>query len=209
MIERYYRGPSMTGTFRPGDLLFIEPVQLADVRLGDIVAFNPPEPGPEGVDTVHRVVAVGRQGLICRGDNNRFPDGTPVTEERLVGRVVRFAREGRTRAVRGGRPGLRRAHRRWTRNAALRALAAPARPLYRRLRTSGLIGLLWKPDIREIRFCSTGGDYIKYIHRGRTVASWRPDEKAPSIRKPYDLILWKRLAREGAEGERGGRGPQK
>ena len=207
-IKRFYRGLSMAGIFRPGDLLFFEPVPIARLRRGDIVAYSDSQPPPEGVDTVHRVVAITSLGLICRGDNNRSPDRKPVTEERLIGRVSRFERGGRVHEVRGGRAGMRQACLTWARRAVLRMMSAPLRPLYRRLRRSGLVPLLWKPDIRRVRFCSPDGDYIKYIRRGRTVAVCRLAGNEIRFRRPYDLVLWKKFAREWDQAVAKAHGPK-
>lgn len=196
MTRQFYSGQSMAGTFRPGDLLFIEPVSIDHLRRGDIVVYYDSQPPPEGADTVHRVVAITPQGLICRGDNNPLPDAEPLMEGRLIGRVVGFDRRGRIHNVRGGRWGLWRARAFWSLRAANRFLTAPLRPIYRRLIRSGIVALLWKPDLRRVRFCSGDGEYVKYTRRDRTIAVWHPGRNECRFRKPYDLILWREIARD-------------
>jgi signal peptidase I len=186
----------MAGTFRSGDLLFIEPGLVSALHPGDVVVYKDPQRPHDGVNTAHRVIGIKPQGLICRGDNNPLPDLEPLPEERLIGRVTRFERGGRVRKVRGGRLGLWQARMLWARRGVWRAIAAPLRPLYRRLRKSGLVAALWKPETRRIRFCSPDGEYVKYVRHGRTVAVWRPARNECRFRKPFDLVLWREIARE-------------
>ena len=194
-IKRFYRGLSMTRVFVPGDLLYIEIVPVVELKLGDIVAYCDAKSDPDAVDTVHRIIAITPQGLICRGDNNQYPDRNPVTQQQLIGRVIGFERGGRRREVRGGPAGMRRARLNWARSSLARILASPVRPLYLWVRESGLAGLVWKPRIRRVRFCSPDGEYVKYVRHGRTVAVRHPGSrsKANFIRKPYDLILWREV----------------
>jgi hypothetical protein len=186
----------MAGVFRDGDLLSIEPVLISALRLGDVVVYKNPQRPRDGVNTVHRVIGIAARGLICRGDNNPLPDPELLTEGRLIGRVTRFERGGRIRKVQGGRLGLWRARMLWARRGIWRTIAAPLRPLYRRLRRSGIVASRWKPEIRRIRLCSPDGEYVKYVRRGRTVAVWRPARNECRFRKPFDLVLWREIARE-------------
>jgi len=189
----------MEPTFRPGDILHVEKTQgTGQLRPGDIIIFkaSDPDSNPEVCETVHRIILLTPQGYLTRGDFNPRPDEKPVKEDKIVGRVTRFERGGRIRKVRGGRLGLLRAHMLWARRGVWRTIAAPLRPLYRRLRQSGLVAALWKPETRRIRFCSPDGEYVKYIHRGRTVAVWWPARNECRFRKPYDLVLWREIDRE-------------
>lgn len=208
MIERFFRGLSMAGVFRPGDLLYFEEIPINMVRRGDIIAYGASQPKTEGIDTVHRVIAIVDQGLICRGDNNRFVDPNPVTEARLLGRAVRFERRGRMSKVLGGRAGMIRARLNWTKAAARRALTALARPLFLRLRRSGIVAFFWRPDTRRVRFCSPDGDFIKYINRGRTVAAFHAEEKVTYLRRPFDLVLWREIEAERKAAITQPRGPE-
>lgn len=192
-IKRFYRGLSMTRVFVPGDLLYIETVPVVEMKPGDIVAYGDAKSDPDAADTVHRIIAITPQGLICRGDNNQYPDRIPVTQQRLIGRVIGFERGGRRRAVRSGPAGMRRARLNWAKSSLARILTSPVRPLYLWVRKSGLAGFVWKPLIRRVHFCSPGGEYVKYVWHGRTVAVRHPGSRTNTIRKPYDLILWKEV----------------
>ncbi len=178
-----YRGSSMSGTFRPGDLLYVETVALEDIRSGDVVLFR--TPGDEGIYMAHRVWARTEAGLHTRGDAHSLPDPTPVTAERLVGRVRFYEREGRVRPVRGGRAG-----RLWVvllrlRRRLLRAMGMP----YRLLRRSGWVRRLWRPSIDLVCLKGAEGLMVKYVHGDRTVACWWPEDGRFWCRWPYDLVL--------------------
>jgi len=206
----FYRGRSMEPTFRPGDILHVEKTQRAgQLRPGDIIIFREsgPDPNPKAYETVHRIIRSTLQGYLTRGDLNPRPDEKPVKEDEIVGSVTRFERGGRIRKVRGGRLGLWRARMLWARRGVWRTIAAPLRPLYRRLRKSGLVAALWKPETRKIRLCSPDGEYVKYIHRGRTVAVWWPDRNECRFRKPFDLVLWREVDRERDRAAAEARGP--
>lgn len=194
---RFYHGPSMEPTFRPGDILHIEKItNVRDLRPGDIIVFQAGSTDPASSETAHRIIRSTPRGFITRGDLNPLPDERPVRPDEVIGRVARIERAGRIHKVRGGRLGLWPARARWALRAAGRLIAAPLKPLYRRLRQSGLVAALWKPDIRRVRFCSPEGDYVEYTYRGRIVGVWRPARNERRFKKPFDLVLWQEVERE-------------
>jgi len=89
------KGHSMEPTLMPGDLLFVQAIDIRDVRAGpdgDIVAFYKPGSGRTKI-VVHRAFQkiVGGDGTILlrtKGDNVATPDSWYVTEEELIGKVV-------------------------------------------------------------------------------------------------------------------------
>lgn len=180
-----YRGRSMQGTFRHGDILVVEPVPWEAIRPGDVVAFRGARTSDDPIFIVHRVRARTPAGLITQGDNNRLRDGEPVRPESLVGRVRAVQRDKKTRPVRNGRAG-----RLW---AGLLRLWRRARPLigwpYRLLRASGVVRRLWRPRVTQVHVQTDAGPVVKYVCRGRTVAWWWPERGAFECRKPYDLAL--------------------
>jgi hypothetical protein len=190
---RFYHGRSMLGTFRPGDYLTIEPVRMANVHPGDVVVYRGREEAGESEEIVHRAVAITPAGLVTRGDNNRRLDAAPVTEETLLGRVTRVERKGRMRSVWGGRRGLlwARGLRTWRRARRLgwRLLRSVGRRPYVWLRERGLLRRLWRPSIVILRVATEHGPLVKYLHRGRAVARWRPEGDAFVCHKPYDLVI--------------------
>lgn len=77
--------PSM-GTAAPvGTLMLTRPVAVADLRVGDVVAFHPP--GRATVTYTHRVVDISGDRVSTRGDVNGALDPWTVRNDDLVGRV--------------------------------------------------------------------------------------------------------------------------
>jgi len=87
---------SMIPTLGVGDFIFIEAVD----DFGDVVAAPPPDgdilvfirPGFEDEYIVHRAIDrhESDDGWVytTKGDNNMFPDGVPVSERLVLGRVI-------------------------------------------------------------------------------------------------------------------------
>lgn len=81
---------SMAPAYPPGTLVVVKPVDVADVRTGDVVTYQL-ESGRQAVAT-HRVVGVGwtaegEKVLTTRGDANSATDTVPVREVQLRGEV--------------------------------------------------------------------------------------------------------------------------
>ncbi len=194
-----YRGRSMLGTFRPGDALVLEPTPLAAIRPGDVVIFRGSSPAGDPVDVVHRVISLSGAGLVTRGDANRVMDNEPVRAENLRGRVSRLERDGRSLRVAKGPLALLLVQLRRSGSTGWlvikRMLRAAGRRPYRCLRQSGLVRRLWRPEVVLLALPTYGeqvggkGWFIKYVHKQRTVAWWRPGLKHFRCRKPYDLVL--------------------
>jgi hypothetical protein len=190
----------MQGTFRFGDCLSVEDVQLASVRAGDVVVFRA-QNHQRGQDLlVHRVMGVATNGLVVRGDNNPCDDNTLVTENNLVGRVSHVTRGGKRLPVRGNISGLllaRALHgRSYLRRIMWKLIRLMGRWPYRRLRECGLIQRLWKPSILKIHLMTANGPLIKYVCRNRTVASFWPEKDRVTYRKPYDLVVGRQIPKE-------------
>jgi len=76
--ERYViTGGSMTGTYDRGSVLFAKAVPPADLRVGDVITYDPPYGGPGGLVT-HRIVTIderdGRRVYRTKGDANAAAD---------------------------------------------------------------------------------------------------------------------------------------
>jgi hypothetical protein len=80
----------MLPAIQPGDILVMHDVTLSDAEPGDVVLI-----AWEGRLLAHRIVAIGTplgpRSLMTQGDAHSRPD-PPVTEDRLIGRVVRVVR---------------------------------------------------------------------------------------------------------------------
>ncbi len=133
----------------------------------------------------HRVCRCTTAGLVTQGDASGSPDGELVGAGQLIG-CVRFGQRGRRLyRVLGGSAG-----RLWVALLRLWRRAAPVagRP-YRWLRSAGLLRRIVQPTLSQVRLETDRGLLVKYIHRGRTVACWWPEERRFWCCKPYDLFL--------------------
>lgn len=87
-ILTYVYSNSMEPSIKVNDAFIVWP--SIQFKVGDIVMFRPVVLQAEFV--THRIIAIGDQGFITKGDNSPYSDqdsGEPeVTKERIVGRVL-------------------------------------------------------------------------------------------------------------------------
>ncbi|MFF2620422.1 signal peptidase I [Oerskovia jenensis] len=81
---------SMEPVLSPGDVVVVRPVAADDLRIGDVVTFQPVSDDPSLV--THRVVGIGSTGgaagsFTTRGDANGADD-EPIVADQVVGRVA-------------------------------------------------------------------------------------------------------------------------
>jgi hypothetical protein len=76
-----------------GDDVVVRPATPAEVRVGDVICY---EPWP-GRLFLHRVVARTADGLVAKGDALTYSETIP--DAALLGRVTRVERDGRTRRL--------------------------------------------------------------------------------------------------------------
>ena len=182
----------MLGTFRPGDRLRIEKLAFNRVRKGDVVVFG--GPGKEEDEfVVHRVVGKGMAGPVTRGDNNPKMDEEPVTEEIFAGKVTHYERAGRIHGVWNDRLGMLRARALHGRLQVIKALKLLLRMPYRMVKKTGIVARLWRPEIEMIYFETQDGPLVKYVHKGRTVASCWTDGNRWWFRRPYNFVIGPKL----------------
>lgn len=175
----------MEGTFRPGDILLLEPVALPTVRSGDVIAFCFAEHDYGKIGTVHRVLSSTLEGLVTKGDSELLPDQKFVTSKQLIGRVRYLERHNKVYPVLGGAVGWL-----WGYGVRLRRFFLKlGRILHRWLHASGLVRHLWHPSVVSVTLTTEHGPKIKYLCRGQTVAVWNPETGDYWCRKPYDLVL--------------------
>ena len=94
-----YQGRSMWPCFQEGDLLQIQPVVLAELRVGDCITY---QLNNHETHITHRIKDI-RDGIICTcGDALFKPDELGVSANQLVGRVVGRYRLGSLKTVQGG-----------------------------------------------------------------------------------------------------------
>jgi signal peptidase I len=186
---RYYRGNSMSGTFRLGDRLIVVPATSVDIMVGDIIVFYRTNHVDEKDEIVHRVVAINNREYFTRGDNNLFCDLNPVQLEQIIGKVVMVENGGRKQVVMGGAWGLRRAKLKWTTLRLNRFARRLFQLPYNLLRNSQILSKLWRPIIMKIRLQTEDGLMVKYIYKHRTVAIWDLTRQRFDCRKPFDLVI--------------------
>jgi signal peptidase I len=87
------RGGSMLPFLLDGDVLIVRPVPVAQVRVGDVICYEPPAGGL----CLHRVVARRERGFVTRGDALTYVEVVPDTS--VLGRVVARERHGRCVAL--------------------------------------------------------------------------------------------------------------
>ena len=181
----YYRGPSMSPTFRPGHVLYVRP-STRDVASGDVIVYAD---SSQRMYIAHRVISITDRGFATRGDNNARCDLTPVAHGQLIGRVEIVEDSGRLKPVIGGWRGLVFARVNWNIRQACAWFRRTFGGPYRWLRHSGFVSRLWHPTITQLRINTDHGLLIKYICRRRVVARWWQQQNRFECDKPYDLVI--------------------
>lgn len=84
------KGFSMHPFIRDGDQITLEPPPSI-FQIGQVVAFVG---SPRDRLLIHRIITIGRQGILTRGDNSLQPDEL-ITPDCVLGRVVQVRRGSR------------------------------------------------------------------------------------------------------------------
>jgi hypothetical protein len=184
LLRLAYKGRSMRGTFKDGDCLCVAAVPFTCLQKGDVVAFN-----AGGKAIAHRIVGREASGFVTQGDASSRPDGGCLTSGRLIGLVLERERHGKRSLVPGGIQGRLRGWFLRAANRVLRLIVLLLATPYRLTCTSRLAHFLWRPRIMTVHFSEGEEECTKFIHRGKTVACWFPNERRWTCRKPYDLII--------------------
>jgi signal peptidase I len=86
-------GTSMLPTLEDGDLVVIQSIPFSQLKVGDIIVYDPPC-SATGESVIHRIVNFSGNGAITKGDNNPYTDigggiaRGPITANCYVGTVV-------------------------------------------------------------------------------------------------------------------------
>ena len=178
-----YRGASMYSTFKPGETLYLRP-QGRPIQPGDVIVYR-----KQDDYVVHRVTSVESDGIHTRGDDNLSHD-EPVSPQNVIGVVEQAEDWGTLRTVQGGRKGLRQAQVRWyLKERFQRSLPWLGAP-YRWLKAAGIIPRLWHPRVTKLHMLSAESEVVKYIVRGKTVATLDRSSGRFLCRRPYDLVIF-------------------
>ena len=82
-------GGSMSPALPSGSVAIVQPVDVSEIEVGDIIAYQPRHVG--STLTTHRVVNVIRQegdiSFQTAGDNNEFTDKNPVPSDCVMGKM--------------------------------------------------------------------------------------------------------------------------
>lgn len=87
------RGGSMRPFLLDGDVLVVRPAAAAEVRIGDVICYEPPSAGLR----LHRVVAREERNFVTRGDALTYVEAVP--DAALLGLVIARERGGRRTAL--------------------------------------------------------------------------------------------------------------
>jgi hypothetical protein len=185
----FYNGNSMAGTFLPADWLIYETVSFCSLKKGDVLIYD----DQTEKRIVHRAVQIKKEGIVTQGDNNPEPDAELLEAECLIGKAIRYERNGRMHKVWNGRLGLQRARVLHCRLHLIKAIKFILKKPYRLLKKTGAVAQFWRPEIESIFFETQDGPLVKYTHNGKTVASYWVDTNRWWFRRPYDFVIGPKL----------------
>lgn len=79
---------SMLPNYPIGSIIYVDQVEASEIEVGDVITFN--MAADSDVVATHRVVEINteEENFITKGDNNDNVDSSPVSFQRLIGRVV-------------------------------------------------------------------------------------------------------------------------
>jgi signal peptidase I len=77
---------SMEPVVEKGSINVIEKCDIGDIKVGDIVCYK-----YNGEEILHRVISVDikKRVLTTKGDNNKYSDNVAISNEILVGRLIK------------------------------------------------------------------------------------------------------------------------
>jgi signal peptidase I len=179
----------MAGTFKNGAYLHVQKTIITELHRGDVVVIKNQKPEGQENQYVHRIVHINSSSFTTRGDNNLQNDEEPVTEQNLIGKVTHYERNGKVHKVWNGKLGMMRARVLHGRLHLIRAAKFILRKPYRMIKKTGIVAKLWQPEIETIHFQTPEGPLVKYVHKGRTVATCWTDSKRWWYRRPYDFVI--------------------
>jgi SynChlorMet cassette protein ScmC len=183
-----YSGPSMNPTLREPDLLEVAPYDGRQVRVGDVIYFEPPE---EERKIVHRVIRVKPDGIYTRGDNNPTDDSYRLQTTDIIGQVVIAQRGPKKRRIAGGRSGalFGYAARLWRviNRGASGLLHGTYHILARSRLFRGLLPLRLRP--RLLVFQSKKEQTFKLVMGQREVGRYDNRRRQWTIQRPFRLFV--------------------
>ncbi len=183
-----YKGPSMSPTLKPLDMLRLIPYHGRRIRPGDVVVFRPPGRSQK---VVHRVVSVSPRGVRTRGDNCLLADAWILSPDSILGRVT-YADRGETRVrIYGGLRGQVCAFGPRLLVVIRTVLCSGIRPMYHLLARSGLGRRLVPiyPKTRIVCFKRSSGVELQLLLGQRIIATRCCEAGRWNIRPPFRLFI--------------------
>ena len=182
-----YAGPSMNPTLKAGDGLHVVPYGNRRIRIGDVVVFPHPEGGN---NVVHRVVAIGSQGVRTRGDNNINIDPWVLHAEDIVGQVISAQRKGRRLPIHSGLTGVIIVFALWPITKVLLSVSRILHPIYHRFVCSGIFKgcMRFLPKTRVLEFNKPAGTEFQLLMGNRVIGRRAPGSKWQIVR-PFRLFV--------------------
>ncbi|MCK5115151.1 MAG: hypothetical protein KAR44_01035 [Candidatus Aegiribacteria sp.] len=174
----------MRTVFQSGDCIIFEEIPSERLRKGDVIVYS--SNSGTGMDVAHRIIGISESSFEVKGDDN--PSGTAETIpfQRVLGRVVAVEREGKKRKpVTGGKRGSL-----WAGFVSREGFPRKIfRWFYSVLKHSGVIRLLWRPEIETYSLATDAESVIRLVSNGKNVGKWCAERKILVLKKPYDLIV--------------------
>ena len=91
-LERYVMtGDSMAGSIGRGSIVFERVVPVSDLRPGDVITYDPPATADVDGMVTHRIVAIGPDGIVTKGDAEAAVDPWKVRSEQPTMSRVAFS----------------------------------------------------------------------------------------------------------------------
>ena len=183
-----YAGPSMNPTLKAGDGVTVNSYGNRKIRIGDVVVFPHPEGGN---NVVHRVVAVGSQGVRTRGDNNINTDPWVLNFEDIVGQVVSAQRKGRRLPIHSGATGVIIVFALWPITKILVTVSRILHPIYHRVADSGIFKryMRFLPKTRVLEFNKSAGIELQLLMGNRVIGRRAPGSQKWQIVRPFRLFV--------------------
>jgi signal peptidase I len=184
--ELICNGPSMKPTLMPGDKIEVEEIGFDELRPGDIIVYDNPE--DIRLNIIHRITGRDADGLITRGDNNRYTDPYRVRPEHRPLKVTAFVRGSERRRIPGH--GMLRHHFRIIQRKAGAVKQKYLYPFFYFIADSGIFhpfGIFFKTEIRE--FKRPGGIERQLFSGGRRIGIRRIGDDKWHIRFPWRLFI--------------------
>jgi signal peptidase I len=190
-------GESMYPTLRTLDYITVKPYGGEPVRKGDVVVFFSPKVNT--LKVAHRVIEIGPDGILTRGDHGRETDEWVLRPEDVLGKVESTRRNHKQYRVHNGDLGrlIGNIHHStvMTKFIVREKIYVPISPplvrIYRFLSKSGVFRIWiprrWKP--RLMSFDKPDGVEMRLLMGKRKIGICTPVSRKWVIKKPFWLFV--------------------